>query len=267
MAEGAGLPERRLGAQLHLPPILGSVRHRHGAGRLREPVPRRLTPFPPTDDKAAGAGDPHRPPRPSPRPGLSTDQDPAPHPDPAPAPEGITMGHSIRRLAAVTVLAGAAALAPLVPVAPAPPAAAATYNYGEALQKSIWFYEAQAAGRKPAWNRVSWRGDSALGDGGDAGRDLTGGWVDPRGPRNIRRSMVGPGRGNADDAPRVQDRRQLWRHRAGRRDGGRDVRVVHGVPADRPGVREHARQPRPAAVRLRRHGAAQVQRVHHRRPP
>ena len=88
------------------------------------------------------------------------------------------MGHSIRRLAAVTVLAGAAALAPLVPVAPAPPAAAATYNYGEALQKSIWFYEAQAAGRKPAWNRVSWRGDSALGDGGDAGRDLTGGWFD-----------------------------------------------------------------------------------------
>src|SRR5918999_2136342 len=178
MAEGAGLPERRLGAQLHLPPILGSVRHRHGAGRLREPVPRRLTPFPPTDDKAAGAGDPHRPPRPSPRPGLSTDQDPAPHQDPAPAPEGITMGHSIRRLAAVTVLAGAAALAPLVPVAPAPPAAATTYNYGEALQKSIWFYEAQAAGRKPAWNRVSWRGDSALGDGGDAGRDLTGGWFD-----------------------------------------------------------------------------------------
>src|SRR5918992_1232983 len=178
MAEGAGLPERRLGAQLHLPPILGSVRHRHGAGRLREPVPRRLTPFPPTDDKAAGAGDPHRPPRPSPRPGLSTDQDPAPHPDPAPAPGGITMGHSIRRLAAVTVLAGAAVLAPLVPVLPTQPAAAATYNYGEALQKSIWFYEAQAAGRKPAWNRVSWRGDSALGDGGDVGRDLTGGWFD-----------------------------------------------------------------------------------------
>jgi hypothetical protein len=88
------------------------------------------------------------------------------------------MGHSIRRLAAVTVLAGAAVLAPLVPVLPTQPAAAATYNYGEALQKSIWFYEAQAAGRKPAWNRVSWRGDSALGDGGDVGRDLTGGWFD-----------------------------------------------------------------------------------------
>jgi hypothetical protein len=88
------------------------------------------------------------------------------------------MGHSIRRLAAVTVLAGAAMLAPLVPVLPTQPAAAATYNYGEALQKSIWFYEAQAAGRKPAWNRVSWRGDSALGDGGDVGRDLTGGWFD-----------------------------------------------------------------------------------------
>lgn len=88
------------------------------------------------------------------------------------------MGYPIRRLAAVTVLAGAALLAPLVSVLPARPAAAATYNYGEALQKSIWFYEAQAAGRKPAWNRVSWRGDSALGDGSDVGRDLTGGWFD-----------------------------------------------------------------------------------------
>ena len=33
-------------------------------------------------------------------------------------------------------------------------------------------------GTKPAWNRVSWRGDSALTDGADVGVDLTGGWYD-----------------------------------------------------------------------------------------
>ena len=57
-------------------------------------------------------------------------------------------------------------------------ASAATFNYGEALQKSIWFYEAQASGPKPSWNRVSWRGDSAMADGADHGIDLTGGWFD-----------------------------------------------------------------------------------------
>ncbi|HKR21207.1 MAG TPA: glycoside hydrolase family 9 protein, partial [Pyrinomonadaceae bacterium] len=52
------------------------------------------------------------------------------------------------------------------------------FNYGEALQKSIWFYEAQISGPKPSWNRVSWRGNSAMSDGSDVGRDLTGGWFD-----------------------------------------------------------------------------------------
>jgi endoglucanase len=62
--------------------------------------------------------------------------------------------------------------------APAGAAAAPAYSYGEALQKSLFFYEAQVSGRKPAWNRVSWRGDSALRDGADVGLDLTGGWYD-----------------------------------------------------------------------------------------
>ncbi|MFI7574744.1 glycoside hydrolase family 9 protein [Micromonospora sp. NPDC049497] len=57
-------------------------------------------------------------------------------------------------------------------------AAAPAFNYAEALQKSLFFYEAQQSGRKPAWNRVSWRGDSALTDGADVGLDLTGGWYD-----------------------------------------------------------------------------------------
>ena len=42
---------------------------------------------------------------------------------------------------------------------PSGAAAAPAYSYGEALQKSLFFYDAQVAGRKPAWNRVSWRGD------------------------------------------------------------------------------------------------------------
>ncbi|MCY9555681.1 glycoside hydrolase family 9 protein, partial [Paenibacillus apiarius] len=46
------------------------------------------------------------------------------------------------------------------------------------MQKSLFFYEAQQSGRKPSWNRVSWRGDSALTDGADVGVDLTGGWYD-----------------------------------------------------------------------------------------
>ncbi|UZO79858.1 glycoside hydrolase family 9 protein [Aquimarina sp. ERC-38] len=52
------------------------------------------------------------------------------------------------------------------------------YNYGEALQKSILFYEAQQSGKLPSWNRVSWRGDAAVKDGSDVGLDLSGGWHD-----------------------------------------------------------------------------------------
>jgi endoglucanase len=50
---------------------------------------------------------------------------------------------------------------------------AATYNYGEALQKSIYFYECQQSGPLPDWNRATqWRGDSCLHD------QVTGGWYD-----------------------------------------------------------------------------------------
>ncbi len=51
-------------------------------------------------------------------------------------------------------------------------------NYGEALQKSILFYEAQQAGDLPEWNRVPWRDDATLEDGADVGVDLSGGWLD-----------------------------------------------------------------------------------------
>lgn len=55
---------------------------------------------------------------------------------------------------------------------------AQTQNYGEALQKSLYFYEAQQAGPPPEWNRVPWRGDSTPTDGADVGLDLRGGWFD-----------------------------------------------------------------------------------------
>jgi endoglucanase len=56
--------------------------------------------------------------------------------------------------------------------------AASTYNYGEALQKAIYFYEEQSSGTKPSWNRVPWIGNSATTDGSDNGLDLSGGWYD-----------------------------------------------------------------------------------------
>ncbi|MFL6144590.1 MAG: glycoside hydrolase family 9 protein [Labedaea sp.] len=77
------------------------------------------------------------------------------------------------------VLAALALAFGVVLVAPtAQPASAAVFNYGEALQKAIWFYEAQQSGAKPAWNRVSWRADSGMSDGSGTGVDLTGGWYD-----------------------------------------------------------------------------------------
>jgi len=60
----------------------------------------------------------------------------------------------------------------------APQLFAQNFNYGEALQKSLFFYEAQRSGDLPTTNRINWRGDSGMQDGSDVGRDLTGGWYD-----------------------------------------------------------------------------------------
>ncbi len=46
------------------------------------------------------------------------------------------------------------------------------YNYGEALQKSMFFYEVQQSGVLPEWNEVSWRADSMTND------YIPGGWYD-----------------------------------------------------------------------------------------
>jgi hypothetical protein len=60
----------------------------------------------------------------------------------------------------------------------APAKAATNYNYGEALQRAIMFYEFQRSGELPDDKRDNWRGDSGMNDGADVGVDLTGGWYD-----------------------------------------------------------------------------------------
>ena len=47
------------------------------------------------------------------------------------------------------------------------------FNYGEALQKSLLFYELQRSGKLPENTRCNWRGDSGLTDGADNNVDLT----------------------------------------------------------------------------------------------
>ena len=64
------------------------------------------------------------------------------------------------------------------PSASATPSATGEFDYAEALQDSMLFYESQRSGPLPADNRVLWRGPSDLTDGSDHGLDLTGGYHD-----------------------------------------------------------------------------------------
>lgn len=57
-------------------------------------------------------------------------------------------------------------------------AADSKYNYAEALQKSMFFYEVQQAGTLPEWNEVSWRADSMLKEDGSSADVVEGGWFD-----------------------------------------------------------------------------------------
>ncbi|XP_024366977.1 endoglucanase 7 [Physcomitrium patens] len=52
------------------------------------------------------------------------------------------------------------------------------YDYGDALDKAVKYFEAQRSGRLPPGHRVSWRGDSGLHDGQQEGLDLSGGYYD-----------------------------------------------------------------------------------------
>ncbi|XP_042003078.1 endoglucanase 6-like [Salvia splendens] len=60
----------------------------------------------------------------------------------------------------------------------APLALAGGHNYGDALSKSILFFEAQRSGYLPGNQRVRWRGNSGLNDGKTSGVDLVGGYYD-----------------------------------------------------------------------------------------
>lgn len=48
-------------------------------------------------------------------------------------------------------------------------AGAGQHDYGDALHKSILFFEGQRSGRLPPDQRLRWRRDSALNDGAAAG--------------------------------------------------------------------------------------------------
>ena len=56
--------------------------------------------------------------------------------------------------------------------------AASAYNYAEALQKSMFFYEVQQSGKLPDWNNVQWRGDSMVNEDGEETDFVKGGWFD-----------------------------------------------------------------------------------------
>lgn len=58
------------------------------------------------------------------------------------------------------------------------PLALASHDYGQALTKSILFFEAQRSGYLPSTQRVQWRGHSGLNDGKANGVDLVGGYYD-----------------------------------------------------------------------------------------
>ena len=72
--------------------------------------------------------------------------------------------------AAVLAVTGMASAIPAATVTAAD--SNSKYNYGEALQKSMFFYEVQQSGVKPDWNEVSWRSDCMTND------YVPGGWFD-----------------------------------------------------------------------------------------
>ena len=66
----------------------------------------------------------------------------------------------------------------LVPCMGGITASAGDYNYGEALQKSMFFYEVQQSGNLPDWNMVQWRADSMVNEEGEETDFVKGGWYD-----------------------------------------------------------------------------------------
>lgn len=57
-------------------------------------------------------------------------------------------------------------------------AAVVGHDYGDALSKSIIFFEGQRSGYLPQDQRLAWRGNSGLSDGWTYNTDLVGGYYD-----------------------------------------------------------------------------------------
>ncbi|KAK4493384.1 hypothetical protein RD792_017718, partial [Penstemon davidsonii] len=53
-----------------------------------------------------------------------------------------------------------------------------SFDYSDALDKTLLFFEAQRSGKLPVDQRTKWRGDSGLRDGFDQGVNLVGGYYD-----------------------------------------------------------------------------------------
>jgi len=81
-------------------------------------------------------------------------------------------------LSALAISCSAAAAYPAVSGGNNASAADSKYNYAEALQKSMFFYEVQQAGKLPDWNYVQWRGDSMVNEDGEETDVCKGGWFD-----------------------------------------------------------------------------------------
>ncbi len=80
--------------------------------------------------------------------------------------------------AAAALALGVLALVAVPRPAHAAPSTTGAFDYAEALQDSMFFYQAQRSGQLPPDNEVAWRGDSDLSDGSDNGVNLTGGYHD-----------------------------------------------------------------------------------------
>ena len=73
---------------------------------------------------------------------------------------------------AVAAVVGISGMVFTAPDANVSVTAASEFNYAEALDKSLYFYEVQQAGPLPEWNRVEWKTDSTMQD------EVLGGWYD-----------------------------------------------------------------------------------------
>ncbi len=81
-------------------------------------------------------------------------------------------------VSALVLTAGLAAAMPQDSSAVLRASAASDYNYAEALQKSMFFYEVQQSGVLPEWNNVQWRDNSMVDEDGNETDFVKGGWFD-----------------------------------------------------------------------------------------